>query len=280
MIPNVIMRYVFLIYLMLSCMVLSGEDIESPLFQSFAYYPYQVDTLLGTNNFSMNVNLSCSNLIHVFRYSLNETDMEIFSGIWALRYGLFKKTTIELYIKNSYANPGILDGFISWFHNTFGFPNDSRDLVDDFRVAYRFKDEFGYVKEKFVLHSPVLSSLTQIFSYKKFKAKLRFGLGIPVNHVPGFTAGRFFFTVGIINQFTSRDFKVSLSKYFSFFKKPEWLGSEYLKSNVQFFFRVKLNYKWMIFGATFRTSPIQDKYYSSSGSQLMFGISLFKGRIE
>lgn len=67
-----------------------------------------------------------------------ELDGETYWTTLVLRYGVAKRVELGLDVPYVVHTGGIFDGFIEWFHDTFGFTNDSREDLDRNRLAYRY----------------------------------------------------------------------------------------------------------------------------------------------
>lgn len=68
-----------------------------------------------------------------------ELDGETYRGALDLRYGLAPRFEAGIEIPVVAHSGGFLDGFVEWFHRTFGFDTGGRDEVPRGRLVYRYE---------------------------------------------------------------------------------------------------------------------------------------------
>jgi len=250
-----------------------AKDVEFPLVQSFAYYPYSENDILSANKFSMCIDIYHSNIFTFHRDDNLMNDFELTSFTLGTRYGLTNSITLEVFIRYMTMNGGFLDGFIENFHSFFGLPtayrpNYSRDIVSYYNNNY-----FSYSENTGTMSPVILSLLTNIFSEDNFNVKTRIALGIPLKSKPGLSSDKAFLTTGLIFTYNKDRFRLDFSNYLSWFKTPEWFADVELKSKT-FFTELRITYKRFLTGFIFKTSPLVYSESSANAYQIQFGYKI------
>jgi hypothetical protein len=270
------------VFLLLFAAILSGiyADIEFPLTQSLVHLPYLDNSLLPKGESSLYACFTVSNICVGLRNDKTIVDFEQSSAKFHYRYGISSRLTLGFSFVGTLINGGFMDKFISGFHDIFGLPNGFRNLRADDTVKYRSEKIFEYLNKKAFVNSPHLSVFYNLVKSKRFTINIRGSLGIPLNQIAGFTNNKPSLDIGLIGQYGDDNLRVESSNYIAGFSTPSWLDQSFLKSNLLFYSETRLIYKWIILGAKLRSSPLKLKYFSSMGSSLILGVSLFKGRVE
>lgn len=240
---------------------LNSKDIEFPLVQSFAYYPYEENNTLSKGQFDMNFNLYQSN---IFTFNFKDNIMNDFgmsSVVFGTRYGLINNLTIELYIRYMAITGGFLDGFIENFHRFFGLPNAYRPDYPRDIVNYYNNDYFVYKNRTGNMSPLVISLLSELMTGDYYELKGRIGIGIPVKSKPGISSDKLFLSTGLIFTYEYDSLTIDLATYLSWFKNPKWFEDVELRSKV-FFAEIRIKYKKFLTGFIFKNSPL---IYSESG---------------
>jgi hypothetical protein len=73
-------------------------------------------------------------------------DGEMYRNDIILRYGLFDKLEVELSVPLVRHSSGLMDPFITGWHNTFGLPAKGRDEMENYKLTYLYQEnETTYV---------------------------------------------------------------------------------------------------------------------------------------
>lgn len=113
----------------------------SPLVQIFGLPVPDSARVLQPNQgeVSLSVNLANNFAIDENNHEAITLDGETYRGALDLRYGLARRFEAGIEIPVVAQSGGFLDGFIEWFHRTFGFNNGGRDEVPRDRLLYRYE---------------------------------------------------------------------------------------------------------------------------------------------
>ncbi|MDQ1352106.1 MAG: hypothetical protein QG657_2412 [Acidobacteriota bacterium] len=177
---------------------LYAVDVEFPLIQSMAYFPYSDHHTLGKGSFSLSLDMFYSN---VYMYDFQRTtinDMETWSNILGARYGISQRVTLELYYKTTIVYGGVMDRLIIDFHKLFGMTEGGRKDYPRNRVNYRYKDAFSYDKSLIAQAPLVLGAVGNLYRAGNFSINGRAAMGIPITPKPGFSSSKPFYTAGVM----------------------------------------------------------------------------------
>jgi len=256
--------------------------VEFPLLQSMSYFPYGEQTLEKKGEWSLRLDLHYSNIFMYNHMRSTLNDFEALSAVLGLRWGLWKKGTVEVYLRCSSIFPGVLDKFIEDFHDTFGLDDTGRIAYPRFAVHYWYKDYFSYHQGKTVFSPLVLGLYNQWLSAGdsdssfEFSLNSRLALGIPLASVPGFSSDKPFLSTGVIMAMRYRKLALEFSNYLSFFKTPSWLAGERIHSSI-YFFNFEARAFGFIGGLTFRTSAFTEGDIAHNAYQGYIGFRIAKG---
>ena len=257
-ISNKLIKCVILLWLLILGSGLHAVDVEFPLVQSIAYFPYSDHYTLGKGSFSLSLNMFYSN---VYMYDYQRTtinDMEMSNNIIGFRYGLSNRVTAELYYKTTVAYGGVMDKLIIDFHKVFGFPEGGRYDYPRNLVNYQYKDIFSYDKNMLVQEPLVLGVVGNLYHAGNFTFNGRVAVGLPLASKPGFSSSKPFYTVGMISSYKTENgkFAVDFSNHISLFKKSGWFNKEDLRNYI-FLANLQVNY-WKLFcGLVYRSTPFK-----------------------
>jgi hypothetical protein len=254
------------------------SDVEFPLVQSLALFPYFDNSLLNKKQLSIGLKADYSNIYSVDFNNTGVTDFEISSFTLSFRYGISDGFTLELYYRYFAVCGGFLDGGIEAFHDFFNLPSARRDNYPSNTVNYFFQEYFLYNYSTGTSSPLVFSVFKSLGHSRNFNLSGRLFLGIPLLSKPGFVSDRVFWGGGVLGTFVRDHFRVEASVYTSFIYTPEWLNGESLKS-VIFIYNLELGYRGFLAGLILKTSPFKSGYFSSNAHQLYIGYR-FSKKIE
>lgn len=249
-----------------------AQEVEFPLMQSMAYFPYSDNSQLEKGDYSFGIDLFYSNVFMFNHYRTIITDFEVFSGTLRFRYGLSDRLglNLEVYCRWSTIFGGFLDRGVERFHNFFGLPHNSRDEFPRYSVNYRYKDYFYHQTKKSAL-SPLTAALFKtVYTSDRFSLKTRISIGIPLSDIPGLSSSKPFFTGGVIVNYKKDRFSLDFSNYLALTGTPGWLDGESLRKLI-FLSRLELQWKRFIGGITFRTSAFKEDDIAHPGYQFYLG---------
>lgn len=264
--------------LFLAVGMLPANDLEFPLIQSFAYFPFTTTRALPRHAWSVDLSSAYSN---IFAYDFDRTaisDMECFSTVVGVRHGFSATLTGEAYFRFSQINGGRLDHFIENFHEAFGLPVAGRDQFPRNQVNYSYFDRFSYTGNQAALSPLVVGVLKEFPLRGSCSLAARLALGIPLQTKPGFSNGKPFVTAGLAAGIHRRRFSLEASGYLSWFNKPGWLGERPCRTHM-FFSEVKMTWGHLVTGMNFRTSPLRQGDLASTGCLAFIGARIGK-RLE
>lgn len=251
------------------------SEVSFPLLQSFSYFPFTEGVPLDKGQFSVRLSWYYSNIFMFNHERTTLNDFEMSNLTMALRYGISRKGTIEVYIRYSSIFPGILDRVIDDFHQTFQIPDTNRHEFPRFKVHYWFQGRFVYTDSQHCLSPLVVAFLKQWYQRNGFSVSTRLAVGIPFSSKPGFSSEKPFLTGGLELVYASGGFSVAYSHHLSFFKSPRWLQGEYLRSYIHLS-RLQINFRRFMGGLAVRTSPFKDGDVAHPGWQGYVGYRIFK----
>ncbi|MCK4765571.1 MAG: DUF3187 family protein [Candidatus Aminicenantes bacterium] len=252
------------------CFSLSGGDVEFPLVQSMSYFPYFDNRPLQKNSFSLSADMNYSNIFMFDSKKTTVNDMELFSNILAIRYGLLDSLTLELYYRASYVHGGSFDNFVMSFHEKYSMPVAGRDEYPLDSVHYSLKDYFSYNEKTVAPSSLLLAAAVDIYRSKNINLKGRAGFGLPLLTKPGFSSDKPFANAGLVFFARKGIFALDLSAYLSFYKAPEWLEDEEIKSNI-FTYQLEGTVYRFFMGYRYRSTPFTEGDLAHHGYQLYVG---------
>jgi hypothetical protein len=254
-------------------LTVSAREVEFPLLQSLSYFPYSDNSILSKGEFSGTVELYYSNIFSFTRELTILNDFEVFSATIAVRCGLWRGGTLELYYRQAMMLGGVMDRFIEDFHRTFHLPDDNRPEFPRNVVQYRYRDDFFYTGNQSAVSPLVLAFLKELYQTPVFSLKTRLALGLPLGKKPGFSSDKVFFSAGLIINYHKRRFSLELSNYLSMLKQPSWLTGGELRSSL-FFSNLEANLGRFIWGFNFRTSAFKEDYIAHNAYQTYFGYKI------
>ncbi|MFO7730440.1 MAG: DUF3187 family protein [Spirochaetia bacterium] len=65
------------------------------------------------------------------------------------QYGLTERLELNLNLTAISHFPGIMDGFLQWYHGVFGFPNADRELRPDYRLSFYLENSKGVIIDEY-----------------------------------------------------------------------------------------------------------------------------------
>jgi len=272
-----LMKIIVLLCLLTAGPGLYAVDVEFPLIQSIAYFPYSEHHTLGKGDFSLSLDMFYSN---VYMYDFQRTtinDMETWSTILGFRYGISNRVTLELYYRTMVVYGGVMDKLIIDFHKLFGMTEGGRNDYPRNRVNYRYKDIFSYDKSLFTQAPLVLGMVGNLYRAGNFSINGRAAVGIPVAPKPGFSSSKPFYTAGVIFSYQKKNGKLSIdfSNHISFFTKPTWLFKEDLRGNI-FLSDLRVNYRKVFGGLGYRGTPFKTGDLSNNAYLIYIGFKFLK----
>jgi hypothetical protein len=168
------------------------SDVEFPLVQSLALFPYSDSSLLNKKQLSIGLKADYSN---IYSLDFNKTgiiDFEISSFTLSFRYGISDGFILELYYRYFAVYGGFLDGGIDAFHDFFNLPSARRNNYPANTVNYFFQEYFQYNHSTGTSSPLVFSVLKSLGHSRNFNLSGRLFLGIPFQSKPGFVSDRVF----------------------------------------------------------------------------------------
>lgn len=271
------MKHIVLLCLMASSPSLNAVDVEFPLIQSMAYFPYSDHHTLDKGDFSLTLNMFYSN---VYMYDYQRTtinDMETWNNIIGARYGLSKRLTLELHYRTMVVYGGIMDKLIIDFHKLFGMTEGGRKDYPRNQVNFRYKGAFSYDKS-LLTQAPLLLGLVEnLYRTGNFSINGRAAIGLPLAPKPGFSSSKPFYTVGVILSYKKKNSTLSIdfSNHIAFFKRPVWLNNEDLREYI-FLSDLKVSYRKIFGGLGYRSTPFKTGDLSNSAYLIYIGFKFLR----
>lgn len=248
-------------------------DVDFPLVQAFAVFPFMDGESPGKNRFSLTLQSRYSNIYSLDFDKTGVNDFEMASFSVALGYGLSQGLTLELYFRYFFVYGGFLDGGIDAFHDFFGLPSARRDHYPCNQVNYYYREYFLYTGATGTWSPLVFSVLKRLKKFRNFRLYCRLFMGIPLVSKPGLVSDKAYWGLGLTGRGKWRDFSLLTSFYVSFLRPPRWIGSESLRSRL-LFFKIQLNYWRLLAGFVLKTSPFETGYFSSTALQVYAGYKI------
>ncbi len=262
----------FILFFILSIPVFS-LDVEYPVIQSFTYFPYSTDTILGKDKLEFTADLFYSN-IYMFDYNRTViNDFEEASAVIGVRYGINRRITAEFYLRSSMVYGGIMDKFIMDFHKVFGLNEGGRGEYPRNTVNIKYKDYFSYSKEMFVLSPPIFGLTLGIYKNRNLEINFRTGMGIPLSSKPGLLSDKAFINTGVISIYGKGDLSLKFSGYISFYKRPSWIDPEEISSRI-YLLNGEAEYKKIFAGFLFKSSPFLNGDISNHSKVIYLGYKI------
>jgi hypothetical protein len=254
--------------------ILSSQEVEFPLVQSMAYFPYRDHSPLKAKEISLALNLSYSNIFYMYDHKgMTSNDFELLSLTLDFRYGISNELTLEFYYRIMNTLGGFMDRLIEDFHQLFGLSEGGRNLYPRNVVNYQFKDAFSYNQHKTVQSPLIIGILTNLYTRNHFRVNGRCAMGVPVHSVPGFSSNKPFLTAGLILSYKPKTFSLHFSNHLSMIGKPNWLDNENIK-NFTFLSTIRVDIKKIFCGILYRSSPFKDKALHHGVYQAYLGIRI------
>jgi len=264
--------------LILGSACLAAMDFEVPAVQAMAYFPFQDHRQLGKSNWSLSLDSYYSN-IYMFNpdHSVIQ-DMEQFSSVAAVRWGLGAACTVEGYFRLARIQGGVLDKLIEDFHRLSWWPVSGRDQFPRNRVHYRYLDAFDYQRAQWFASHLQLAALVRFWQTGPWQVSGRCGLGVPLSGRAGLSSDKPFYFLGGIGRFAGNQWRVQLGGHAAFFGNPGWLAGAALKKHI-WHGELRIDRRGLFGGAQYRTSPFRTTNLRHSAFQLFLGVKLFR-RLE
>lgn len=254
---------------------LAAQSVEFPLIQSMTYFPFRSNALPGKGRLTLGVSLDYSNLF-MFESSRDViNDFELFSQNISLRFGLSRRSALELHLRHVNLHGGGLDKFIENFHSTFDLPDNGRPAFPRNAVHYRLYDVFNITGPQSAPAPVVVSCLHEFFSSPPFSIKGRAALGLPFSEKTGLNSGKPFLNAGIILGFRRDNFSAEWSGYIGWFK-PHANIRPLLEQHHIIYSHLELNLGFMTGGLIFRSSPFRYGDLSHDAWQGRIGFRFLK----
>ncbi|MCP5105519.1 MAG: DUF3187 family protein, partial [bacterium] len=253
------------------------QEVEFPLVQSLAYFPYSQNSQVKQGDFALDAQFFYSNVFMFNHYRTIINDFEVLSGTAGLRYGLSEKygLNLELYLRWSTIFGGTLDKFIENFHSTFDLPDDGRPEYPRNSVHYWYKDSFSYTGNRGALSPVILALLGNIYTARDFSFKGRVSFGIPLSNTAGFSSGKIFLNTGLIFNYKKKNFFLDFSNYIASIQTPGRLAGESFRKQI-FFSRLEINLSRFITGFIYRSSAFREDDVAHSAYQVYLGYKITK----
>lgn len=244
---------------------------QSPLVHFFGIPTNSGGSILEKNTFWFGNYFNIAN--NATSAQINEEaiylDGEMYRNELFLSYGLFSKLEVGIVIPVVKHSSGVMDSFISNWHDAFNLPGKSRELMPAYSLNYFFIEEKEIVFEmnesklsfgdiSISVATPILQSSNHDLAFRSF---VKLPTGNKTNLVGSGTSDFGFQITGMINSFPKR-------KEFSFYYSGGYLriGKGALLEN-----KVTRNVGFGSLGLAFN---VNDTWYLKS--QLDFHTSLYK----
>lgn len=244
---------------------------QSPLVHFFGIPTNSGGSILDKNDFYFGNYLNIAN--NATSSQIKEEaiylDGEMYRNELFLRYGLFSKLEVGITIPVVKHSSGVMDSFISNWHEAFNLPGKSREFMPDYSLSYFLLEEKELVFEmnqsklsfgdiSFSVGIPIVKSKKHDLAFRTF---VKLPTGNKTNLVGSGTSDFGFQLTGMLNSIPAR-------KEFSFYYSGGYLriGNGALLAN-----RVTRNVGFGSFGVAFNTNG---KWYLKS--QLDFHTSLYE----
>ncbi|MDQ1772972.1 DUF3187 family protein [Labilibaculum sp. A4] len=244
---------------------------QSPLVHFFGIPTNPGGSILEKNSFCFGNYFSIAN--NATSGQINEEaiylDGEMYRNELFLSYGLFSKLEVGIVIPVVRHSSGVMDSFISNWHDAFNLPGKSRDVMPAYNLNYFFMEEEEIVFEmnesklsfgdiSFSMGTPIIQSPNHDLSFRTF---VKIPTGNKTNLVGSGTSDFGFQITGMLNSTPER-------KQFSFYYSGGYLriGKGALLEN-----KVTRNVGFGSFGLAFNAN---NNWYLKS--QLDFHTSLYE----
>ncbi|MBN2595524.1 DUF3187 family protein [Labilibaculum sp.] len=183
---------------------------QSPLVHFFGIPTNPGGSVLDKNAFWFGDYFSIAN--NATSSQINEEaiylDGEIFRNELFLSYGLFSKMEIGIVIPVVEHSSGVMDSFISNWHDAFNLPGKSRDLMPNYSLNYFFMEKKEIIFEmnesklsfgdiSISLATPILRNPNHVLSFRSF---IKFPTGNKINLVGSGTNDFGFQMTGMVNS--------------------------------------------------------------------------------
>ncbi|HLP47854.1 MAG TPA: DUF3187 family protein [Candidatus Kapabacteria bacterium] len=270
-------KLIALLLFLTASLCIYAADVEFPLVQSMSYFPYSDHHTLDKGDFSLSLDMFYSN---VYMYDVQRTtinDMETWSNIIGVRYGISNRVTVEFYSRTMVVYGGVMDKLIIDFHKLFRMTEGGRKDFPRNRVNFHYKDVFSYDKSRLVLAPLVLGAVGNLYRSGNFSIDGRAAIGIPIAPEPGFSSSKPFYTAGIIFSYQKKNGKLSVdfANHISIFKKPTWLAKEELRNYI-ILSDLRVSYKKVFGGLGYRSTPFKTGDLANNAYLIYIGFRFLK----
>jgi hypothetical protein len=247
------------------CGLTHAADVEFPLVQSLAYFPYHNQPTLAKNDFRVFLDMNYSNVYMYDSSRITINDMETWTNTLGLGYGLTDRITLELYYRAGVAYGGVLDKFIMDFHKFFGMSESGRKDYPTDMMNYRYKDYFAYDNGEAIQAPLILGALGRIYTNNNGNLHIngRLAVGLPLSSKPGFSSNRPFLTGGIMLLYKTKRLSIHFSNHISFFKTPKWMAAEDMRNSI-------------FHGILLKTTPFKAYNLENNAKQIYLGFKFLK----
>ncbi len=241
--------------LLLWAELLAAADVEFPLLQAFAWFPYGENGTPAPGRVGLDLRLSHSNLFSYHRDHGYFHDMELTSAVAAVRVGLSRRLAAELYLNARRSGGGFLDRGIERFHQLFGMPGAGRPLFPRNAFRYLYAGAFDLSSGRLAALPPVVALLAELTRTPRLWLRGRVAVGVPLAAVPGYAAGRAFLQAGVLGGWQEGPWRAEYSQYVALVGRPAWLGPERIR-RLAWLGEARLGWRGVRAGFLWRTSTL------------------------
>lgn len=273
---NPIPAVVLLVLLILS-VPSPAADPGFPLVQSLVSFPFDEDApRLEPGQVAASFTLSGGNVFMVNGSDAGEYDFETLEAVLALRIGISRTFTLEIYSRWSGIYGGWMDGMIEGFHDTFGLPDNRRPMYTRARVVYSFLDLFEHRRSVGVTGPFTLALNADLARGRHFGMGGRLALQASPAGMPGLLSERPALIAGMWLRWERGSRELGISGDVAFFKTPEWLEGIAITPRI-IMMRAWFRLGWFRTGIAWRSSPYRSGDEADAGLQILLGFRIFRG---
>ncbi|HDP93751.1 MAG TPA: DUF3187 family protein [Candidatus Aminicenantes bacterium] len=254
-----------------------AADPGFPLVQALASFPFDEEAeWLERGRLTSTLTLSAGN---VFMFSPDGSlvsDLESLEVTLALRVGIFRSLTLEMYSRWSGIHGGWMDGIIENFHDAFGLPDNGRPIYARNRVDYKLQGVFERERSAGVTGPVTLALSSTLAPGREFRLGARLAIQASLAASPGLLSGRPALIAGGWLQWRRGNIALGLAGHMAFFDAPAWLGDVSITPRI-FLAEAWARLGWFRAGMIRRSSPFRSGDQSHPGWQILLGVRLLRG---
>ncbi|MBN1197687.1 MAG: DUF3187 family protein [Candidatus Aminicenantes bacterium] len=263
--------------LLLLSVAVPAADPGFPLIQSLASFPFDEEApQLDRGQLTSTLTLSGGN---VFMFSSDGSlvsDLESLEVTLALRVGISRSLTLEMYSRWSGIHGGWMDGMIENFHDAFGLPDNGRPFFTRDRVAYQLHGVFDRQRSAGVAGPFTVALSSTLIRGRGFHLGARLAMQAALAGSPGLLSDRPALIAGGWLEWRRGNLALGLAGHMAFFDPPTWLEGISITPRI-FLAEAWARLGWFRAGMIRRSSPFRSGDHAHPGWQILLGVRLLRG---